>query len=64
MKQVGAAMGVTKERIRQIQLRAMDKLRKAAQEDRTDFDMAMAGPAGNSPTHDDSNPWETTTGGD
>jgi RNA polymerase primary sigma factor len=32
LKQVGAAMGVTKERIRQIQCRAMDKLRMAAEE--------------------------------
>ena len=30
LKQVGATMGVTKERIRQIQGRAMDKLRRAA----------------------------------
>ena len=30
--QVGAAMGVSKERIRQIQTRAMGKLRKAAEE--------------------------------
>ena len=34
LKQVGTAMGVTKERIRQIQCRAMSKLRKAAEEDR------------------------------
>ena len=34
LKQVGAAMGVTKERVRQIQCRAMNKLRKAAEEDR------------------------------
>jgi RNA polymerase primary sigma factor len=52
LKQVGAAMGVTKERIRQIQSRAMSKLRKAAKEDRLDFDMAIADPASN------------TTGGD
>jgi RNA polymerase primary sigma factor len=32
LTQVGAAMGVTKERIRQLQLRAMDKLRAAAKE--------------------------------
>ena len=57
-------MGVTKERIRQLQLRAMDKLRQAADEDRTDLEMAMAGPARKLPTHDDSNPWETNTGGD
>jgi RNA polymerase primary sigma factor/RNA polymerase sigma factor len=36
LRQVGAAMGVTKERIRQIQCRAMNKLRKAAKEDRID----------------------------
>ena len=34
LKQVGAAVGVTKERVRQIQCRAMSKLRKAAEEDR------------------------------
>ena len=34
LEQVGTAMGVTKERIRQIQCRAMNKLRKAAEEDR------------------------------
>ena len=34
LKQVGTAMGVTKERVRQIQSRAMGKLRKAAEEDR------------------------------
>jgi RNA polymerase primary sigma factor/RNA polymerase sigma factor len=34
LKQVGAALGVTKERIRQIQWRAMNKLRVAAEEDR------------------------------
>ena len=45
LKQVGAAMGVTKERVRQIQCRAMGKLRTAAEEDRIDFDMAADGPA-------------------
>jgi RNA polymerase primary sigma factor/RNA polymerase sigma factor len=34
LKQVGAAIGVTKERVRQIQCRAMGKLRTAAEEDR------------------------------
>lgn len=34
LRQIGAAMGVTKERVRQIQWRAMRKLQKAAQEDR------------------------------
>jgi RNA polymerase primary sigma factor/RNA polymerase sigma factor len=34
LRQVGAAMGVTKERVRQIQCRAMSKLRTAAEEDR------------------------------
>ena len=44
-------MGVSKERIRQIQTRAMGKLRKAAEEDRVDLDMAipMIGPNGMSP---------------
>ena len=37
LKQVGAAMGVTKERIRQIQCGAMNKLRKAAKEDRIEY---------------------------
>ena len=34
LKEIGAAMAVTKKRIRQIQCRAMSKLRKAAEEDR------------------------------
>ena len=40
LKQIGAAMGVTKERIRQIQCRAMSKLRKAAKEDRIEYPRA------------------------
>jgi RNA polymerase primary sigma factor/RNA polymerase sigma factor len=37
LKQVGAALGVTKERIRQIQCRVMNKLRVAAEEDRIEW---------------------------
>lgn len=36
LKQVGEEIGVTKERVRQLEARALDKLRKAAQEDRID----------------------------
>jgi len=36
LKQVGETMGVTKERVRQIESRALDKLRVAVKEDRID----------------------------
>jgi RNA polymerase primary sigma factor/RNA polymerase sigma factor len=36
LKQVGESMGVTKERVRQIESRALDKLRIAAEEDKVD----------------------------
>jgi RNA polymerase primary sigma factor/RNA polymerase sigma factor len=36
LKQVGETMGVTKERVRQIESRALDKLRTAAREDKVD----------------------------
>lgn len=39
LKQVGAAMGITKERVRQLQTRTMGKLRKAAEEDRINLEL-------------------------
>jgi RNA polymerase primary sigma factor len=63
LKEIGAAIGVTKERVRQLQTRAMGKLRTAAEEDRIEFDMADAGPAGSPPPHRDSNSWGGILGG-
>ncbi|MEO1496943.1 MAG: sigma-70 family RNA polymerase sigma factor [Planctomycetota bacterium] len=39
LKQVGAEMGVTKERVRQLEVRALDKLRAAAAEERVHLDL-------------------------
>jgi RNA polymerase sigma factor (sigma-70 family) len=37
LKQVGANLGVTKERIRQLELRALNKLRQAAKEEKIEL---------------------------
>ncbi len=43
LKEVGEKLGVTKERIRQIQTRALQKLRVAAKEDKIDIDFVEEG---------------------
>ena len=64
LAQVGVAMGVSKERIRQLQTRAMGKLRKAAEDDQFKLGMAIAGPAGNPPRLRGPDQRRTTTRGD
>ena len=64
LKQLGAAIGVSKERIRQIQCRALCKLRKAAENDRIDFDEATTGLTSNLPRQHEPNQWKTTPRGD
>lgn len=40
LKEIGAMMGVTKERVRQLETRAMEKLRRAAEEERIELAVA------------------------
>ena len=42
LKEVGQQMGVTKERIRQLEARALTKLREAADEERIDVEIGIA----------------------
>jgi len=53
LKQVGAAMGITKERVRQIQTRTMGRLRQVAEEGRINLDLASAEHASNPPSQTD-----------
>jgi len=61
LKQVGAVMGVSKERIRQVQTRALVELRKTSEEERFEDDLASAR---NSPREHDTWQSATKTGGD
>jgi RNA polymerase primary sigma factor len=54
LEQLGAELGVSIERIRQIQCRAMDKLRKASEDDRTDWNRSLGRYARNPPRRDES----------
>ncbi len=49
LKQIGASMGISKERVRQIQTRTIGKLREAAEEGRLNLDMVVAEPSSNPP---------------
>ncbi len=64
LKQLGAVMGVSIERIRQIQCRALGKLRKVVEDNRIDFDTALAGQAGNQPRQHGPHQWRTAPRGE